>query len=34
LGRDTTQADVDWTAMVLKQVLERLMPELALSRCR
>jgi cysteine desulfurase len=34
VGRDTTEADVDWTAMVLKQVLERLMPELALSRCR
>ncbi|HEY9636523.1 MAG TPA: cysteine desulfurase family protein [Coleofasciculaceae cyanobacterium] len=33
LGRDTTQADVDWTAMVLKQILERLMPELALARC-
>jgi cysteine desulfurase len=32
LGRDTTEADVDWTAMVLKQVLERLMPELALAR--
>jgi cysteine desulfurase len=30
LGRDTTVADVDWTAMVLKQVLERLMPELVL----
>lgn len=29
LGRDTTEADVDWTAMVLKQVLARLMPELA-----
>ncbi|MGK7876763.1 MAG: cysteine desulfurase family protein [Xenococcaceae cyanobacterium] len=28
LGRDTTQADVDWTAMVLEQVLERLMPQL------
>lgn len=26
LGRDTTVADVDWTAMVLKQVLQRLMP--------
>jgi cysteine desulfurase len=26
VGRDTTEADVDWTAMVLKQVLERLMP--------
>ncbi|MEB3182643.1 MAG: cysteine desulfurase family protein [Nostocaceae cyanobacterium] len=24
LGRDTTPADVDWTAMVLKQVLQRL----------
>ncbi len=31
LGRDTTEADVDWTAMVLKQVLERLIPELALA---
>ncbi len=28
LGRDTTLADIDWTAMVLKQVLGRLMPEL------
>lgn len=28
LGRATTEADVDWTAMVLKQVLKRLMPEL------
>jgi cysteine desulfurase len=27
LGRDTTEADIDWTAMVLKQVLERLIPE-------
>ena len=26
LGRDTTQADIDWTAMVLKQVICRLMP--------
>ncbi len=33
LGRDTTQADVDWTAMVLKQVLERLMPQLVPARC-
>jgi cysteine desulfurase len=24
LGKDTTAADIDWTAMVLKQVLERL----------
>ena len=28
LGRDTTQADIDWTAMVLKQVVCRLMPPL------
>ncbi len=33
LGRDTTQADVDWTAMVLKQVLQRLMPQPALAGC-
>lgn len=33
LGRDTTEADVDWTAMVLKQVLARLMPKLACARC-
>ena len=26
LGRDTTVADIDWTAMVLKQILARLMP--------
>lgn len=31
LGRDTVEADVDWTAMVLKQVLERLKPELVLA---
>ncbi|MGP1386766.1 MAG: cysteine desulfurase family protein [Thainema sp.] len=31
LGRDTTQADVDWTAMVLKQVLVRSQPDLVLS---
>jgi cysteine desulfurase len=31
LGRDTTQADIDWTAMVLKQVLERLVPQLSLA---
>ncbi len=31
LGRDTTEADVDWTAMVLKQVLKRLIPEPALA---
>ncbi len=33
LGRETTEADVDWTAMVLEQVLERLMPlQLVASR--
>lgn len=32
LGRDTMEADVDWTAMVLKQILGRLMPKLALAR--
>lgn len=30
LGRETTEADVDWTAMVLKQVLQRLSPDLSL----
>jgi cysteine desulfurase len=33
LGRETTQADIDWTAMVLKQILHRLMPTLAVSGC-
>ena len=28
LGRNTTEADIDWTAMVLKQILCRLMPPL------
>jgi cysteine desulfurase len=28
LGKDTTQADIDWTAMVLKQVICRLLPPL------
>jgi len=32
LGRDTTAADLEWTAMVLKQVLARLTPALALSQ--
>ncbi|MDX2242739.1 MAG: cysteine desulfurase family protein [Leptolyngbyaceae cyanobacterium bins.302] len=32
LGRHTTLEDIDWTAMVLKQVIERLAPKLALSR--
>ncbi|VEP14725.1 Cysteine desulfurase IscS [Hyella patelloides LEGE 07179] len=26
LGKDTTQEDIDWTAMVLKQILVRLLP--------
>ena len=30
LGRETTLEDIDWTAMVLKQVLNRLMPKLAI----
>ncbi len=30
LGRDTTVADIDWTAMVLRQVLDRLTPKLSL----
>ncbi len=33
LGRYTTEADIDWTAMVLKQVLSRLSPKPALSPC-
>lgn len=32
LGRDTTDADIDWVAMVLKQVLQRLNPELPLAK--
>ncbi|MGF1540135.1 MAG: cysteine desulfurase family protein [Pleurocapsa sp.] len=28
LGRDTTEADIDWTAMALKQILCRLIPPL------
>jgi cysteine desulfurase len=30
LGKQTTEADIDWTAMVLKQVLQRLKPDLSL----
>jgi len=29
LGRSTTRADIEWTAMVLKQILTRLTPQLA-----
>lgn len=32
LGRETIGADIDWTALVLKQVLERLTPKLALAK--
>jgi cysteine desulfurase len=28
LGKSTTEADIDWTAMVLKQILDRLTPQL------
>jgi cysteine desulfurase len=28
LGKSTTVADIDWTAMVLKQILDRLTPTL------
>jgi cysteine desulfurase len=28
LGQSTTAADIDWTAMVLKQILDRLLPKL------
>ncbi len=31
VGQATTEADIDWTAMVLKQILERLTPELAVT---
>lgn len=33
LGRDTTAGDIDWTAMVIKQLLARLLPEPVLSNC-
>lgn len=32
LGRDTTQADIDWTSRVLKQILERLLPPLLVTQ--
>jgi len=32
LGRETTEADIDWTAGAIEQILERLMPKVALSR--
>jgi cysteine desulfurase len=32
LGRQTTEADIDWTAMALKQIVHRITPASALSR--
>ncbi|MDJ0689854.1 MAG: cysteine desulfurase family protein [Xenococcaceae cyanobacterium MO_188.B32] len=32
LGKDTTEADIDWTAIVLKQILKRLLPPLVTVR--
>ena len=32
LGRQTTEADIDWTAMVLRQVLKRALSELVVSQ--
>lgn len=32
LGRHTSESDIDWTALALKQILERLMPKPALSQ--
>lgn len=32
LGRDTTEADIDWTATVLKQVLDRFVPQPQLTK--
>ncbi|MGL5807877.1 MAG: cysteine desulfurase family protein [Xenococcaceae cyanobacterium] len=31
LGKETTEADIDWTVMVLKQVIDRLLPQKVLS---
>jgi cysteine desulfurase len=28
LGKSTTAADIEWTAMALQQILDRLMPKL------
>jgi cysteine desulfurase len=33
LGRHTTEADIDWTAVVLKQIVERLLGERSRSAC-
>lgn len=32
LGKETTREDIDWTAMVLKQILERLMAKMAVLK--
>lgn len=32
LGRETTEMDIDWTAMVLKQILQRLTPDSILAK--
>jgi cysteine desulfurase len=32
LGRETTEADIDWTASAIEQILDRLMPKLALCK--
>lgn len=32
LGRDTTEADLNWVAMAIKQILNRLIPALVLSK--
>jgi cysteine desulfurase len=32
LGRETTEADIDWTVIAIEQILDRLMPKVALCR--
>jgi cysteine desulfurase len=32
LGRETTEADIDWTASAIEQILDRLIPKVALCR--
>jgi cysteine desulfurase len=32
LGRETTEADIDWTASAIEQILDRLMPKVALCK--
>jgi cysteine desulfurase len=33
LGRETTEADIDWTAIAIGQILERLIPKLLTVGC-